>query len=91
MLFDPRFATGPNATALSLPTDEKPISTRKDRKGAQDIPGVNKVPPGQGSRQNQEQSEKILTKLFRQRMGAKAASSRISGSCKAREEKSKGR
>ncbi|KAG7007121.1 hypothetical protein G7Y79_00011g030190 [Physcia stellaris] len=55
MLFDPRFATGPNATALSLPTDEKPISTRKDRKGAQDIPGVNKVPPGQGKEWERKQ------------------------------------
>lgn len=60
MGWDPRFATGANASVLSAPApDSKYIPSsknfaeidpkaKKDRRWAQDIPGVNKVAPGQG-------------------------------------------
>lgn len=60
MGWDPRFATGANASVLSAPRVESndfPSSkglaeidprAKKDRRWAQDIPGVNKVAPGQG-------------------------------------------
>ena len=49
MLFDPRHATGPNATGLSQPGPPEGISyTRLKKESRQEIPGINKVPPGQG-------------------------------------------
>ncbi|KAL8784586.1 MAG: hypothetical protein Q9195_008987 [Heterodermia aff. obscurata] len=55
MLFDPRHATGPNATGLSQPSDGKPITVKKERKGHQDIPGINKPPPGHGAEWERKQ------------------------------------
>ena len=60
MRWNPSFATGANASILAPPDDDSnriPSSeglavidpkAKKDRRWAQDIPGVNKVAPGQG-------------------------------------------
>lgn len=60
MGWKPQMATGANASILSQPGDEgsyNPSSeglavidpkAKKDRRWAQDVPGVNKVMPGQG-------------------------------------------
>ena len=103
MGWNPSFATGANASVVAPPGSENPhipsseglavINPRekKDRRWAQDIPGVNKVAPGQGWFWSALTAGKHSYRTYRPRMGAQTASQRISGSCKARKEKSKGR
>lgn len=92
MLFDPRHATGPNATGLNQPDatglNQPAISyTKLKKQSVQEIPGVNKVPPGQGWWCVRIRVNGKLMVMSRSGMGEEAASSRISGSPQTREEK----
>ena len=86
MLWDPRFATGANASAVVPSSSEKdgiPSSVglaqidpkaKKDRRWHQDIPGVNKVAPGHGWSNIRFYTSQGLMSVRRQGMGAQTAS-----------------